>query len=201
MKSRHWEMARISVFIVVLAGCQHLDGAGDIAVGFSLPNVRGGEFSYPGSIHRNLLIAFLQTQPDIGSEHNPSRNVVPFLMSMDHQYRQVAALDIVIVDETVLADYPQVAGKFPSMDSLLNTSYDWALTVPLLADPKGEVARRYGVKRVPTIILVDSGGHIVERWEQIPHPGSLASGIQQLVGVPMARRPPVIADGSEPIPK
>jgi hypothetical protein len=184
-----WATVAISLLILILAltGCHH-DRVEDPAAAFTLPNVRGGEFRYPTLEHHNLLMAFLQTQPDIGSEHNPSRSVVPFLMSMDHQYRE-AGVEVVVVDATALATYPPVAGKVPPMDTLLNVSYEWALTVPMVADPKGKVAKMYGVMQVPTIILIDSDGRIAERWERMPHPGVLAWGIQQLVGGPMAGRP------------
>lgn len=174
--------AAITFLTLTLSGCQR-ERVGDTAVDFSLPNVRGGEFRYSPARHRNLLVAFLQTQPDMGSEHNPSRSAVPFLLSMDHQYRR-AGLDVVIVDETALATYAPVAGKIPSMHALLNTSYHWALTIPLLADPDGKVAGMYGVKHVPTLILINSAGRIAERWDRMPHPGVLAWGIQRLVGGP-----------------
>lgn len=194
-----WATIAASVLILLLTRCHH-DRVGDPAAAFALPNVRGGEFHYPTAEHHNLLIAFLQTQPDIGSEHNPSRSVVPFLMSMNHQYQHAGAgVDVIIVDETALATYVPVAGKFPPMDTLLNTSYEWSLTVPMMADPKGEVARTYGVNKVPTIILIDSNGRIAQRWERMPHPGVLAWGIQQLVGGPMAGTPrPLANDHSQP---
>jgi hypothetical protein len=129
---------------------------------------------------------------------------------MDHQYRD-SGLVIFIIDETILADFSlarvpaavgdhsgeqprQMSGE-PSANALLNTTYDWNLTIPMLADPGADVARRYGVVTVPTLILVDAGGRITHRWTGIPHPGGLAAGIQQLVGGPMAHRPPA-ADGA-----
>lgn len=186
---------------LVLCACSH-DRIGDSAATFALPNVRGGEFRYPAPVRRSLLIAFLQTQPDVGSEHNPSRGAVPFLMSMDHQYREAGpGVDVIIIDETALATYPPVAGSNPSIGALLNTSYDWSLTVPLLADPKGKVARLYGVKGVPTLVLIGSDGRIAERWTRVPHPANLAAGIQQLVGGPMAGRPPLADDDPPPAQK
>src|SRR5208283_3194821 len=151
----------ILVGVVLVLGCRH-DRVGDRAADFALPNPRGGQLHYTTTGHRNLLMAFLQTQPDWSAE-NQSRSVVPSLMSMDHQYRS-SGLDVVIIDATMLVPSAKPSGgkqaKTVSMDELLNTSYDWSLSIPLLADTNGKVARVYGVEQVPTLILVDSTGRI-----------------------------------------
>jgi hypothetical protein len=160
---------------------------------FALPNVRGGQFLYQPQAHRSLLVAFLQTQPD-WSTNNASRRYVPMLMSMDHQYH-TSGLDVVVIDATKLASPGDTQGAMPvqdvSRDALLNTSYDWSLSIPLLADSDGKVARLYEVKQVPTIILVDATGRIAERWTGTQYPGTLAGKIQALVGGPIANRQPV----------
>lgn len=190
------------VLACLLCSC-HQPSQPATAVDFSLPNVRGGVYDFRQNQGRALLLAFLQTQPDTGPE-NPSRAMVPALLSMDHQYHTFG-LDTVIVDATTMAsgrtgsatrsnssgtsEPLQAPRKFPSMDALLNTSYDWSLSVPLLADPDGKVARQYHVDSVPTMILVDANGHIGQRWTTPLHPGNLAAGIQQLMGGPMAKHP------------
>ena len=172
----------------------------DKAPGFVLPNVRGGQYRYPGAAHRALLIAFLQTQPDWDSK-NVSRTSVAMLLSMDRQYHN-SGLDVLIIDETRLA--LPVGGsdgdraKVPSITDLLNTSYDWMLSFPLLADSNGKVAGLFGIKEVPTLILVDQNGNIAQRWAHVPHPGTLAAGIQNLIGGPMANRPPARVPGETP---
>lgn len=165
---------------------------------FQAPIVRGGTFHMREHAGRAVLFAFLQTQSDSGFA-NPSRALVPVILSLDRQYRK-AGVDVVIVDATSLAEpvsggSKQRAGAgisrlTPPTDALLNTSYDWSLTVPLLADPDGAVARMYGVDHVPTLLLVDAGGRTVQRWIDSAHPASLAAAIQQIVGGPMSNRPP-----------
>jgi hypothetical protein len=176
---------------ILLLGCTQ-GRVGNKAIGFALPNVRGGQFLYQPQAHRSLLMAFLQTQPD-SSNSNASRRTVPMLMSMDHQYR-TSGLDVVVIDATKLASPGNTKGAMPaqavSMDTLLNTSYDWTLSVPLLVDSDGKVARLYEVKQVPTMILVDATGRIAERWTGTQYPGTLAGKIQDLVGGPIANRQP-----------
>jgi len=106
-------------------------------------------------------------------------------MSVDHQYRTLG-LDVVVIDATKLASPSDPQGAMPaqvvSMETLMNTSYDWSLSIPLLADSDGKVARVYEVKQVPTLILVDATGRIAKRWTGTQHPGILAGEIQHLVG-------------------
>jgi hypothetical protein len=188
-------MSGIVVFLVtsatLLLGCTQ-GRLGDKAIRFALPNVRGGQFQYQPQAHRGLLMAFLQTQPD-WSNTNASRRFVPMLMSMNHQYR-TSSLDVVIIDATKLASPSDTQGamlaQVVSMDTLLNTSYDWSLSIPLLADSDGKVARLYEVKQVPTMILVDATGRIAERWTGTQYPGTLAGKIQDLIGGPIANRQP-----------
>ncbi len=162
---------------------------------FTAAVARGGSFHISEQRGRTVLVAFLQTQPDSGAG-NPSRALVPLLLSMDHQYRN-SGVDVIIVDATALAmekdasQHRTAASNAPGMDRLLNTSYNWNLPVPLLADPAGSVARICGVSSAPTVLLVDPGGHIVQRWIGAQHPASVAAGIQQLVGGPMKDRPPL----------
>ncbi len=115
------------------------------------------------------------------------------LLSTDHQYRGVG-VDVILIDETSLASAPDKASPqaraTPSLESLINTSYDWSLTVPLLSDPGCAIARNFGVASVPVVLLVDPRGRIVKRWNGPIHPGAFAAGIQQIVGGPMQNRPP-----------
>jgi hypothetical protein len=165
---------------------------------FRAASVRGGTFHMREHAGHAVLFAFLQTQPDSGLA-NPSRALVPMLLSLDRQYRK-AGVDVVIVDATSLAEPvpdgskqragARISGLAPPIDALLNTSYDWSLTIPLLADPDGALAKMYGVDRVPTLLLVDPAGRTVQRWIRWAHPASLAAAIQRIVGGPMSDRPP-----------
>jgi len=169
------------------------------AADFSTPIVRGGTFHMREHQGHVVLMAFLQTKPSMGRE-NPSRAVVPSLLSIDRQYRK-SGVDVVIIDATALAganpdkntDHAtgRASSKVPAADALLNASYDWRLTIPLLPDTNGAIARAYGVDCAPTILLVDRSGRIVERWTSVPHPGNMAAAIQQLVGGPMRDHPPM----------
>lgn len=124
-----------------------------------------------------LLLAFVQTQPDAGAG-NPSRALVPLLASMDRQYR-AAGLGVVLIDETRLTR-PDAAA--PRREDLLNTTYDWSLQIPLAEDPDASAASSYGVKAVPTMVLIDRSGQIRNRWIGGVHPGDLATAVQKAIG-------------------
>ncbi|MBS1851168.1 MAG: TlpA family protein disulfide reductase [Acidobacteria bacterium] len=193
----YWFLALALTFFS--PACQRPWSANGVDIGnigdFTLPNVRGGTFRLQDHQGRVLLLAFLQTQPDTGAE-NPSRSLVPSLLSMDHQYGK-AGLEVVMIDATVLARpkarriEEKSAGLAPPMAMLLNTSYNWGLTLPLLADPQGAAAKLLHVETVPTLILMDGKGKVARRWTTVPHPGDLAAAIQQFTGGPMAGKPPV----------
>ena len=144
---------------------------------FDLYLVRGGHFRLRDHRGQPVLLAFVQTQPDAGAG-NSSRALVPQLASMDRQYR-AAGLDVVLIDETRLAR-PDVAA--PHREDLLNTTYDWSLQVPLAEDPDASAASSYGVKAVPTVVLIDRSGQIRDRWIGGVHPGDLAAAVQKTIG-------------------
>jgi hypothetical protein len=147
----------------------------------SLPNVRGGAFPLRVQPAQPLLLAFLQTVPDTAD--TASRSQVVFLASMAHQYGS-RGLRVAIVDASVLTP-----GSQPSHDAVLNASYDWHLNFPLLLDQNGQLARTLEVKEVPTTFLMAADGTIVQRWQGLTRPATLAQGIEKLLGGPLGQVP------------
>jgi hypothetical protein len=143
-----------------------------------LSAVRGGVFTLRQAAPHPVLIAFLETVPDTAD--TPSRSQVALLESMDHQYRG-RGLRVAIVDATALA-----AGHKPDHDSLVNSSYDWNLHIPLLVDDSSRVAHMFKVTHVPTTILVKADGTVAQVWERPMAPGELAIAIEKtLEGGPL----------------
>lgn len=153
------------------------------ALDFSLPQVRGGEFHLRAASGRPILLAFLQTIPDTAD--TPSRNEAVFLLSMAHQYAP-GGLTVVAIDASALA-----AGGAPSRGDLINASYDWQLSFPLLEDSGNRVARRFQVVRVPTLVLLGADGRVAQRWEGLTRPAVLAQGIERVVGGPLGGLPDI----------
>lgn len=162
-----------------------------VAPDFNLAAARGGNFRLRDHMGRAVLLAFLRTQSD-ADPTSTSRALVPSLISMDRQYRD-SGLEVAMVDETALArreNAPNDAGV-PDIRALLNTSYDWGLTFPLLADPDSKVARMYGVNELPVIVLIGKKGKVWRCWKGQVHPADLTTGVQELVGDPIAKHPPM----------
>ena len=146
---------------------------------FTLSQVRGGMFHLRAEQPQATLLAFLQTVPDTGD--TPSRRQVPFLLSMNRQYR-ARGLKVVIVDSSAL-----VTHQAPIRDTLINASYDWQLDIPLLEDDDNRVARNWEVTRVPTLLLLASDGTVAQRWDRLTDPARLAKSIEQICGGPPGR--------------
>jgi len=127
------------------------------------------------------LLAFLQVLPD--SAATPSRSEALFLQSMEHQYA-ARGLRVAAIDGSSM-----VSHRSPFHDDLLNASYDWHLTFPLLEDHNGSAAHEFHVRTVPTVVLIDDTGIIVQAWEGFTPPALLAQGIERLLGGPLGRVP------------
>ncbi len=168
--------------LVSLPGCRQSESEASIS-GFGLPQVRGDVFHSRPADGRTgvLLVGFLQTVPDVAN--TPSREQVPFLLSMQHQYG-ACGLKVVIIDASAL-----VTGQPPANDALINASYDWHLDVPLLQDESNRVAKRWEVKQVPTIVLLKSDGTVAQRWNGLTGPFVLAQAIEKLCGGPLQKNP------------
>ncbi len=72
---------------------------------------------------------------------------------------------------------------------MLNTTYDWQLTFPLLLDQNGQLARALQVKEVPTTFLIAIDGTIAQRWQGLTRPAIPAQEIERLLGGPPGRMP------------
>lgn len=116
--------------------------------------VRGGTSHLIGTPRRPLLLAFLQMLPD--SDATPSRSEALYLDSMAQQYAggglRVAA---------IASAQSGIAYSSWHQD-LLNASYDWHLTFPLLQDTNGRALREFHVRTLPTVVLIDETGVIVQ---------------------------------------
>jgi hypothetical protein len=157
--------------LVCTLGC-HRDQVATPALDFTLPQVRGGSFHLGAGLSPAVLLAFLQTVPDI--EDTQSRRQVAFLLSMNHQY-SARGLKVVIVDSSAL-----VTRQPPTRDALINASFDWQLDIPLLEDDDNRVARKWGVSKVPTLMLVASDGTLAQRWDGLTGPAILAQSIEKV---------------------
>lgn len=148
---------------------------------FSLPQFRGGTFHLRVRPQRPVLLAFLQTVPDVAD--TPSRSEAVFLTSMAQQYGP-RGLRVVAIDVSALANH-----RSPDPAALINASYDWHLNFALLEDANNRVAERYKVEQLPTIVLFAADGKIAQRWQGLTRPAQLAQGIERLLGGPLGRLP------------
>ena len=102
---------------------------------------------------------------------------------MSHQYGP-RGLEVAVIDASAL-----VTGVQPDDASVLNASYDWHLDIPLLTDTQNQMAKRFGVTRIPTVILLSADGQVAQRWQGPVRPALLAQGIERLLGGPLGQLP------------
>lgn len=148
--------------------------------------VRGGTFRLLESPRRPILLAFLQVLPD--SAATPSRREALYLESMQRQYG-ARGLRVAAIDAP-----SKVLPSNARHNKLLNASYDWHLTFPLLEDATGSVVSEFHVRTFPTVVLIDDTGVVVQSWEGYTPPALLAQGIERLLGGPLGTIPNLTAN-------
>jgi peroxiredoxin len=155
---------------------------GSQAPDFTLEAARGGSFRLQDLQGKAVLVSFLNTQATATDMPDPSRSQIVFLKSMLEQYG-ANGLAILIVDAARIQ-----TGEQPTLDSLINFTYDWQLDmIPVLIDPDGDAASLYGISDTPTTFLVDIDGIIQQRWDGSATASQLAFAIEALIGAPAFR--------------
>jgi hypothetical protein len=85
----------------------------------------------------------------------------------------------------MVVDAAHVLGHAPpSADALVNVRYDWALpaAIKVVGDPRGSLARAYGVTHVPTTLLLDGHGKVVRRWTGFAPAAALDFAVRKVTG-------------------
>jgi hypothetical protein len=133
----------------------------------------------PLAAHRGqvVLVSFLDTQAEATTAGDPSRAQVVFVKSMERQH-QTYGLGAVIVDAADVVGKPE-----PSSEMLVNYGFDQALpsSIQVIGDRGGTVARAYGVKTVPTTLLIDQNGVVRHRWDRFASAAELDLAITPLL--------------------
>jgi len=151
---------------------------GNQAPDFTLEAVREGSYHLQDLQGNVVLLSFLNSQAQASATPDPSRSQIISLKSMLEQYG-LNEMVVLIVDAARLR-----TGEQPTIDSLINFTYDWQLdTIPVLRDPIGATTRSYGVTDTPTTFLIGADGAIQQRWEGGVTAPQLAFAIEALVGV------------------
>lgn len=176
---RHSKILSFAMLLALSAWCK--PSASDCGIGFSAPEVSGGEFVVRGRAHSPLLVAFLAFTAD---EVQPSsRATAVILESLDHQYSgrgvQIAAMDATAV----------IAHRSSRHADIVNTAANWNLHFPVLEDPAGRGARCFHIRTLPTILLISSNGQELGRWESFTRTPVLAQAIEKTLRGPLAALP------------
>jgi peroxiredoxin len=148
------------------------------AVGAPAPEVsgqavRGGEQRLSTLRGRVVVLGFVSTGiAGTGPGADRSKSQLVVLRSMSTQYQPRGATTLVIDAEGTGDD---------RHDELVNYTYDTNLPFPLLAGQSAaKAAAGYGVRQVPTVVVIDRSGRIAHRWDGYAPPAQLAAVLEQL---------------------
>ncbi len=124
---------------------------------FELEFSDGTKFSTQDLAGRALLINFWATWC------GPCRHEIPIILEQQERHPE----DLLVLAVNVKEDFEQVAA--------FATKY--AMDVPVILDPPGEIVRQFEVRGYPTSIFVDANGHLVAKWQGVLD----ASKLEELV--------------------
>jgi len=152
--------------LLALLACVSLSGATGAtpaAPDFKLTNRAGGETTLAGLRGQVVMINFW------ASWCGPCRQEFPALDQIYAKYKPMGFTLVGINVESERADAERFLGT-------------QKVSFPILFDPQNAVSGSYGVKAMPTTILVDRQGRV--RWQHMAYkPGDEAKYIEQLRAV------------------
>ncbi len=149
--------------LLALLACVSLSGAtgaAPAAPDFKLANRAGGEITLAELRGQVVMINFW------ASWCGPCRQEFPALDEMYRKYKPMGFTMVGINVESEKADAERFLGMRP-------------VTFPILFDPQNAVSGSYGVKAMPTTVIVDRQGRL--RWQHMAYkPGDEAKYIEQI---------------------
>ncbi len=149
--------------LLALLACVSLSGAtgaAPAAPDFKLANRAGGEITLAELRGQVVMINFW------ASWCGPCRQEFPALDEMYRKYKPMGFTMVGINVESEKADAERFLGMRP-------------VTFPILFDPQNTVSGSYGVKAMPTTVIVDRQGRL--RWQHMAYkPGDEAKYIEQI---------------------
>jgi len=123
-----------------------------------------------------LILAFLKTIPD--TTNSRSRTQAIILKSVAAQYAKLG-LQIRFVDMS----YFTLLSTPPDSD-LINVPYDWHLPPEGFLVDKLRVSEKvYCVHQIPSVLLYDSTGKLIRRWDGLVSSLQLGISLHQLLGL------------------
>jgi NAD(P)-dependent dehydrogenase (short-subunit alcohol dehydrogenase family) len=160
--------------------------SGDTAPSFSLLAARGGRCALTDLLakKRVVLLSFIDARslPLSSAYSDPSRGQLVFLKSMARQYAPKG------VEVLIVGCNGPCGGQPLAPSALLNFTYDWQLDGLTVLRDDATTALRYGVRTLPTTLLVAPDGRIQRRWDGFVAPARLALALESLVGPPPFRQ-------------
>ncbi|MGQ0383750.1 MAG: TlpA disulfide reductase family protein [Gammaproteobacteria bacterium] len=154
-----------AALLLALAACLPLAGtttagAPATAPEFRLANRAGGEVALSSLRGQVVMINFW------ASWCGPCRQEFPALDQIYRKYKPMGFTLVGINVESEKADAERFLGQ-------------WPVTFPILFDPKNRVSAEYGVRAMPTTVLVDRQGRL--RWVHMAYkPGDEAKYVEQV---------------------
>lgn len=144
MKRYHVTIIIIMLFSILMLGCSENAGKGrKMSIDFTLTNLQGQSFTLYDNKGKVIVMDFWATWCA------PCRTEIPELIKLNNEYKKkgVIVIGIGLDDKERLADFSRE----------YNINYD------ILVGTQ-DIAKRYGVKGIPTTYIIDKKGRIVKKF-------------------------------------
>ncbi len=125
---------------------------------FALAFADGTRLSTPQLAGRALLINFWATWC------GPCRHEIPIILEQQDRYPE----DLLVLAVNVKEDRAAVT----------DFAAEFAMHIPVILDPPGDIVRQFDVRAYPTSIFVDARGHLVARWQGVLDAAKLEELVQ-----------------------
>ena len=114
---------------------------------FALEFADGARLSTERLAGRALLINFWATWC------GPCRHEIPIILAQQDRHPD----DLLVLAVNVKED----------RETVTDFAAEFAMDIPVILDPPGDIVRQFAVRGYPTSIFVDAKGHLVARWQGV----------------------------------
>lgn len=152
IKARIFSVLLLLAITALLPISSQAQDVGSDAPAFSGKDTKGNEIKLGDYKDKVVLLDFW------ASWCSPCKQEMPFLIELYNEYK-VKNFEIIAINLDTQEK------KMHQFIEQLSTSPDFKITFKVIWDPKAEIAEKYGLKAMPTTVLIDRKGVVRFRYK------------------------------------